>query len=123
MGGDITESVIIDALGEEGIKAAEEYYPSEMPMPYAVVLVPESEIDASDQYELAFVRQRFRAELYTKTKADPLRNKFKRIMLSLGGMDIEFEEQSYGKGRCYLTACEFSALNNADFMNDDEEEE
>lgn len=120
MNGEITEGVIINALGEVGIKAAEEYYPNDMPYPYAVVLVPEGAVEGSDGYEIVLIRQTFRVELFTKSKKDPLRNKFKRAMLALEGSDITFEENSYGKGNCYLTACEFTDLRQLDLSDDEE---
>lgn len=119
---EIYEQDIIDALNEAGIKAAEEYFPSDMPLPYAVVLVPESVTDASDMNEIIFIQQTFRVELYTRSKNDPLRNKFKRVMTGLCVPPIEFEEESYGKGGGYMTACTFTDLHSPDFFDDESEE-
>ena len=116
----IDEDVIINVLAEKGIKAGEEYFPSETPFPYAVVLVPESVIEGSDNYEIALVRQQFRVELFTRSKKDPLRRKFKQAMLELGGGDITFFEASYGKGVYYMTACEFEVLQQEDFSEEEE---
>lgn len=117
----IDEDVIINVLAEKGIKADEEYFPNTTPFPYAVVLVPEGSVEGSDNYEIAMIRQQFRVELYTKSKKDRLRRKFKHAMLELGGNDITFFETSYGKGNCYLTACEFEVLQQEDFSEDEEE--
>lgn len=117
----IDEDVIINVLAEKGIKAGEEYFPNKTPFPYAVVLVPEGNVEGSDNYEIALLRQQFRVELYTVSKKDRLRKKFKRAMLELGGDNITFSETSYGKGICYLTACEFDVLQQEDFSDDEEE--
>lgn len=122
MQGEIYEADIIGALKDVGINAAEEYFPADMPMPYAVVLVPAAVLDASDGCEIMFVQQTYRVELFTKSKSDPQRNKFKRAMARLGGPDTEFEEESYGKGSCYMTACEFTDLHTPDFLDDESEE-
>ena len=118
----VNEGVIINALADEGIKAAEEYFPNSTPFPYAVVLVPEADVEGSDNYEIVMIRQQYRVELYTKTKKDPLRRKFKRVMVEIGGENIRFIENSYGKGNCYLTACEFETLQQEDFSEDMEGE-
>ena len=118
----VDEGVIINALADAGIKAAEEYFPNSTPFPYAVVLVPEADVEGSDNYEIVMIRQQYRVELYTKTKKDLLRRKFKRVMLEIGGENIHFIENSYGKGNCYLTACEFETLQRVDFSEDEEVE-
>lgn len=118
---EIYEQDIIDALNEAGIKAAEEYFPSDMPLPYAVVLVPNAITDSSDMNEIVLIQQTFRVELYTRSKKDPLRNKFKRVMTRLCTQPPEFDEDSYGKGG-YMTACTFTDLHSPDFFDDESEE-
>lgn len=116
----VDEGVIINVLAEKGIRAAEEYFPNTTQFPYAVVLVPEGDVEGSDNYEIVLMRQQFRVELFTKAKNDPLRRKFKRAMIEIGGENIRFIEESYGKGNCYLTACEFETLEQVDFSEDEE---
>lgn len=116
----VDEGVIINVLEEKGIRVAEEYFPNTTKFPYAVVLVPEGDVEGSDNYEIVLMRQQFRVELFTGAKNDPLRRKFKRAMIEIGGENIRFIEESYGKGNCYLTACEFETLQQVDLSEDEE---
>ena len=90
------------------IPAAEEYY-TKTEAPYAAVLTPAARVSAPDMGGIYVRTQRYRIELYTKTKADPLRGKFKDLIYSVipAGDFIE-EEQSYRDVRLYLTAVEFT---------------
>lgn len=121
----VNEESIINLLKENGIKAAEEYFPNNTPMPYAVILTPSATIDGSDDMEIRFTRQTYRVELYTMSKKDPVRKKFKRIFSEIVAPLIDgtitYDESSFGKGVCYMTACEFETYEQ--YYDEEEEEE
>lgn len=110
---------IIDLLKANGIdKVSDEYFPNETEMPYAVVLTPNAKTVTPDMGGgLGEKMQRFRIELYTKSKKDPARALFESIILGNICPDGAFDhdEESYGKGRMYMTAIEFDQLITLDY--------
>ena len=107
----ITEKEIINILEAAGIPAAEEYFPAETELPYAVVLTPTVIIDCPDmggRHYVAGMTKSIRVELFTMSKADPVRKAFLDIMLTQMPVDgIRIMNESYGRNRMYLTAVEF----------------
>lgn len=92
------------------IPAAEEYY-TKTEAPYAAVLTPAARVTAPDMGGIYVRTQRYRVELYTKTKADPLRGKFKDLIYSvIPAGEFEEEEESYSADRLYMTAIEFDIM-------------
>lgn len=90
------------------IPAAEEYY-TETEAPYAVVLTPAARVSAADMGRIYARTQKYRLELYTKTKADPLRERFKDLIYSnVPACDFDEDEESYKSDRLYMTAIEFN---------------
>lgn len=104
---------LVELLRGNGIKAAEEYFPEGAQLPYAVVLEAEGSSDGPDMcVGLLEITQRFRIELYTKSKKDPIRKEFRRIIHeNIAPLDrFYYENESYGAGRMYLTAIEFDQM-------------
>lgn len=106
---EVTAAEIVKLISDYlKIPCAEEYF-TEVQPPYAVVLTPEAKVFAPDMGGCYARTQGYRIELYTKSKADPLRDRFKDLIYSVipAGDFIE-EEQSYRDVRLYLTAVEFT---------------
>lgn len=115
----MTAADIVKLLEDNGITAQDEYFPTDVPTPYAVVLTPRAEIDGADIIPRrgGYIIQRkqyYRIELYTKSKSDSARAEFLQLCfksLNVSG-GYSLEEESYGKNRLYMTAIEFSAWEN-----------
>lgn len=102
---------IVRLLEENGITATEEYFHDDAGYPYAVVLTPEIIIECPDMggcMGCFFKHVSYRAELFTKSKDDPARERFIKIMIKHMPADTyRIEEASYGANAMYLTAVEF----------------
>ena len=102
---------IVKLIGDVlGIPAAEEFY-TKTEAPYAAVLTPAARVSAPDMGRYYARTQRYRIELYTKTKADTLRERFKDLIYStIPAGEFDEEEVSYSSDRLYLTAIEFEIM-------------
>ncbi len=102
---------IKELLEGVGIIAEEEYFGSEVDPPYAVILEPSAQIDCADLGIIISRVQRYRIELYTKSKKDPVRELFKQTIYGNVRADAFTEEtESYGANRLFMTAIEFELL-------------
>lgn len=102
---------IVKLLEDNGITAAEEYFSDDTEFPYAVVLTPSSVLECSDTGAVMNViaaSRVYRIELFTKSKDDPVRNKFLNLIAKNAGVpSVNVEEQSFGANCGYLTAVEY----------------
>ena len=98
---------IVKLIGDVlGIPAAEEFYTKT-----EAVLTPAARVSAPDMGRYYARTQRYRIELYTKTKADTLRERFKDLIYStIPAGEFDEEEVSYSSDRLYLTAIEFEIM-------------
>lgn len=105
---------IVELLEENGIAAAAEYFPDGTEMPYAAVLTTSSQIECSDMgaYKEIFAENvTFRIELFTLSRSDPARKKFKTLIINKIPVDkFTIEEQSFGQNYGYMTAIEFELM-------------
>ena len=82
-----------------------------LPSSVVVLSVSLSRVSAPDMGRDYARTQRYRIELYTKTKADTLRERFKDLIYStIPAGEFDEEEVSYSSDRLYLTAIEFEIM-------------
>ena len=102
---------IKELLENAGIMAEEEYFGNEVDPPYAIILEPSAQIDCADIGIIISRVQRYRIELYTRSKKDPIRELFKQLIYENIRADAFTEEtESYGANRLFMTAIEFELL-------------
>lgn len=110
----ITADDIVRLLEDNGITAADEYFPNDTEMPYAVVLTPSSRIECPDTGGMQRIISRavtFRIELFTLSRSDPVRQRFMELIVtSMPADSFETDEQSFGANYGYMTAIEFEVM-------------
>lgn len=99
----IDESVIEQRLKSLGVPFSAEYFAGTQTPPYVVYLTPSADYYGADGVNMKR-DQRFRIELYTKSKADKLRL---RLFKLFSDVPFSVEEESGGQKNYYYTAITF----------------